>query len=81
MGKKPDATPTGKIKLVDLPRLLAANGASATYNQCYSASVNGLIPTERNSTDTRWVVDAQHLPSVIKHFSLTKEENNDQEDK
>ncbi len=80
MGKKPDIQPQGKIKLVDVPRMLASNGVSATYNACYSASVNGLIPAERTSTGSRWVVDAENFPSVIKYFSLTKEEPNDQKD-
>lgn len=73
MGKKPDKSPIGKIKLIDLPRELRAQGISAPYSACYSAAVNGLIPAERNATGTRWVVDAEALPTVIKHFSLLKE--------
>lgn len=75
MGKKPDSAPKGMIKLIDLPRLLRASGATATYSQCYTAAVNGLIDAERNSTDTRWIVDPQKLPSVIKHFSLLKDDD------
>ncbi len=80
MGKKPDVSPIGKIKLVDLPRTLIGSGVTGvSYNQCYSAAVNGLIPAERNATDTRWAVDEQNLPSVIKHFTLLKDKGNGQE--
>ena len=75
MGKKPDIAPKGMLKLIDLPRLLRAQGSSATYAQLYTAAVNGVIPAERNATDTRWVVDPEKLHSVIKHFSLLKDDN------
>lgn len=73
MGKKPDTTPTGYIKLVDLPRALIDNGvAGVTYTQCYNAAVNGEIPVERSSSGARWVLPAEKLPSVIRKFSLTE---------
>jgi hypothetical protein len=76
MGKKPDKAPPEKIKLVDLPRTLSAFGVTATYNQCYSAAINGSIPAERTLTGARWVVDKSQLPSVIAKFSLMKEPEN-----
>lgn len=74
MGKKPDKSPIGKIKLIDLPRELRSQGMPVPYHQVYLAAVSGAIPAERNDIGTRWVVDAKAIPSVIKHFSLLKKE-------
>ncbi len=75
MGRKPDKHPSGTTKLIDLPRLLKAEGLSVPYNECYLNAVNGDIPAVRSASGSRWLIHNRSLPKVIQHFSLLKEED------
>lgn len=53
-----------KITLADLPRLLAAEGASVNYHKCWSGVVAGQIPAER--IGGKWKVDRADVPRIAR---------------
>ena len=58
---------TQKISLIELPRLMRADGIEISYATAWRAVVDGKIPATRQGRG--WFVDQSDLPAVKEHFN------------
>ena len=58
---------TQKISLIELPRLLRAEGIETSYATAWRAVVDGKIPATKQGRG--WWIDKADLPEVREHFS------------
>ena len=58
---------TTRISLIELPRLMRADGIEISYATAWRAVVDGKIPATRQGRG--WFVDQSDLPAVKEYFS------------
>ena len=65
-------TPTNKIQLSELPRRLRNEfGITVSYRRLYTAVLDGIVPAERDESGSRWLIDPDNLPEIVKTLGGT----------
>ncbi len=61
--------PNNKIKLPELPRLLREKyEIKVSYRQVYGAVLDGVIPAEKDTSGSRWLIAPDDLPKIAEKF-------------